>query len=390
MNMDGIEAPEAPTEVRRRRVVRDEGEIGPEPLPGLPPFFLVRAGMALRAGVGFVLRNVVPEVALYDMASGVGYTMLLGVVADLGVAELLEEEPMIAHRIAHRTKTDADAIHRVLRALASRGVFKLRKDGRFENNRVSRQLLRSKPSRLRDFCEYFASAANVRAWSVLGDVVKTGKGGYELGNGESIWSWFDRHPHERETFAHAMMGMTFAEAPLIAKLYPWDTVGVLCDVGGGRGALLSELLVRNPKLRGVLCDAPGVLESARPLLARRGVQDRVTLEPGSFFDRVPQGADAYLLKNVLHDWDDERAAKILTVCRAAMSPGTRLLVIEAVVPRNGTDGIGPLVDAQMLVVSDGGRERAEHEMKDLLRGAGFRAQRVLRSPTVALFEATAI
>jgi hypothetical protein len=153
----------------------------------------------------------------------------------------------------------------------------------------------------------------------------------------TLWQWFDEHTDEREIFAHAMMGLTVGDAPVIAKLYPFREIVPVCDVGGGRGTLLSELLIRHPHLKGVLCEGPGVLESARTLFEARGVLDRVDLVPGTFFESVPTGADAYLLKNVLHDWDDATCVKILRVVRAAAAPGARLLVAESLVERDSRD-----------------------------------------------------
>ena len=206
----------------------------------------------------------------------------------------------------------------------------------------------------------------------------------------SVWEWFDGHPHERETFALAMMTMTLAQAPGIAKTYPFREVRRVCDVGGGRGTLLSEILLHHPNVRGILCDAPGVLESARRFLGRRGVLDRVELVPGSFFDEVPSGADAYLLKNVLHDWDDARSLIILRTCRAAMERGARLLVLESIVEED-CDDFGVMADVQMMMVCCDGRERGRAEFARLLAEGGFRLERVLETPTpIAILEAIAV
>jgi hypothetical protein len=205
-----------------------------------------------------------------------------------------------------------------------------------------------------------------------------------------IWDWFEQNPEERDTFAGFMMGRTTADAPLIATLYPFGEVERVCDVGGGRGTLLSELLVRHRHLRGMLCDAPGVVASAAELFARRRVSERVELCPGSFFDSVPSGADAYLLKNILHDWDDERCTRILDVVRGAMREDQRLLLVEWITERNDAASLGALSDVQMMTVCSEGRERGRAELEALLTRSRFRLRRILPSPTVSILEALAI
>jgi hypothetical protein len=184
-----------------------------------------------------------------------------------------------------------------------------------------------------------------------------------------------------------MMGLTVTLAPFVADAYPFAEVARVCDVGGGRGTLLSELLVRHRHLRGVLCDAPAVLASARPLLDRRGVLSRVELTAGNFFESVPTGADAYILKNVLHDWDDEASRTILATCRRAMGPGARLLVVETLVPRNAARGFGPFSDLQMMVACSDGRERSRGDLTRLFEAADLRPGRVFETPVVAVLEA---
>jgi hypothetical protein len=271
------------------------------------------------------------------------------------------------------------------------GFFERDATGRYANNRLSRTLRAQERYDVASFARYFGSRSNVLAWADFPETLRSGKNAFERVHGKSVWEWFDAHPVERETFAKSMMAMTLADAPGIAATYPFGEVRRLCDVGGGRGTLLSEILVRHPHLRGVLCDYAGVLESARELLTTRGVADRVELVAGSFFDdgSVPRGADAYVLKHILHDWDDARCIAILRNCRAAMVPGGRLLVIEALVEETSED-YGALADLQMMVVCCDGRERGRAEYEQLLVAGGFRLARVMEAPTpVAILEAIA-
>ena len=282
-----------------------------------------------------------------------------------------------------------DATHRVLRALAWERVLRLDHRGRFHNTRVSRALRRGQLTRSRAWAAYFASPSNQRAYQAFEQILRTGRNGFTAANGVGVWAHLAAHPDEGEQFVQAMMGLTVHVAPLIATLYPWREVTTVCDVGGGRGTLLSELLVRHPHLRGMLCDGAAVIASAAPLLRARGVADRVALHPGSFLDEVPAGADAYVLKNVLHDWDDARATQILATVRRAMRPGQRIVVVEALLERNQLD-LATLVDVHMMTVSDEGRERSRAELEALLTAAGFRPARIRATPTLAVLEGLAV
>lgn len=361
------------------------------PLPRLPPPFLQRLGLWLHRVLRAASDAVVPpQLSLFERSFGAATTQLLGVAARHKLADLLDEGPQTAAQLAQRTGLNADALHRVLRALATQGVFTLTHDGRFDHTRLSRALRSGQPERMREWCEYFASGSNVASWAALEETVRTGQSAFRRVHGDSVWRWFDAHPDERETFAHAMMGITTRQAPLVADLYPFETLQSVCDVGGGRGTLLSELLVCHPHLHGTLVDAPGVLASAQALLARRGVSARVRCVPGDFFHAVPSGADAYLLKNVLHDWDDARCQTILRVCRQVMEMGQRLLIIETVTAPNAPHPVGPLSDVQMMVVCEEGRERSQPEYAALLERTGFRLTRVFAAPLVSVLEGVAV
>jgi hypothetical protein len=364
--------------------------LSPAPFPAAPPGFVIRAIMRLRRAVLSLANRMVPsDVVLFERTTGMVFTQALGALARHRVADLLAEGPMTPAEIAARIGTDPDATHRLMRGAATVGFFHMDKDGRCRNNRLSEALRGNRGSAVRDFCEYFASRSNCDAWTDFSRTLETGKGAFPRVHGMSVWQWFDEHPDERETFARAMMGMTVRDAPTVAELYPFKEVRRICDVGGGRGTLISELLVRHPHLSGVLCDGPGVIASARQLLERRGVLHRVELVPGSFFEKVPPGADAYLLKHVLHDWDDASSERILKVCRLAMQPGAKLVLVEALIGRNQTDHFGALSDLQMMVVCDEGRERCREDFERLFEKSGFKTGRVFESPTVSVIEGVA-
>jgi hypothetical protein len=327
------------------------------------------------------------ELCVFEQAMAAGALQVLCALVRTGVPEALAGGPLGAEELAERTGLDADALFRTLRCSAEHGYFRLRSDGRFEHNAQSRALVGGRLGRARELLLYFGSGSNLAAWAGFEQALRTGRSPFDVVHQMNIWDWFERHPDEREMFAHAMMGMSVTDAPVIARLYPFGELDSVCDVGGGRGTLLSELLLRHGHLRGVLCDSPSVLESARPLLEARGVLGRVELRPGSFFEHIPSGVGAYLLKNVLHDWDDARCVTILRNVRAAGGLGARLLVAETLVDRYSRDAIGLASDLQMMVVCSGGRERSLGELESLFTKSGLRLGRVFSYPTISVLEA---
>lgn len=364
--------------------------LGPTPEGIAPPDAAVRAAMSVRRGLKATTDRLAPvDLVLWEMASGVAMTKMLGAAARLRIADLLAESPRDGAAIAAHTGQNADAMHRMMRALVTLGVFALESDGKFTNNFRSEGLRSGRPGAMREFIEYFATRSNVEAWNAFDETLATGKNGFALTHPTNVWDWFDAHPNERELFATAMMGLTVMTAPVIADLYPWGELGTVCDVGGGRGTLLSELLLRFPSLRGVLYDGAGVIALGRDLLAHRGVLGRVTLEAGSFFERVPSGADAYVLKNILHDWDDAACRTILGHVRAACRVGQRVVILETITEHGDVRGPGAPADVQMMMVCEDGRERSRAEYGALLDSTGFSLGRVTDHALIGAIEGIA-
>ncbi len=349
----------------------------------LPPRFLINFVLRVRRWLQRLADALVPpQLPLFELATGAARTQMLASAARLGIADRLAGGPLDCAELALRTGCNADALQRMMRALASIGVFKLARSGRYANNRLSSGLRSDRVGSFRDFAQYFGSASNLGAWADFEGTLASDKNAFERVHGMSVWEWFDRHPDERSVFAAAMGAMTTLDAPGVARAYPFREVRRVCDVAGSRGALLAEVLAQHDHLRGVLFDNAGVLATAPALLDDRGVTGRVELSPGSFFDEVPAGCDAYLLKNILHDWDDDRSLTILSNCRRAMQPGHRLLVVELLVEPDATSGIGPISDVQMMTVCSEGRERGREDFERLFRQAGFSLTRVLPTATL--------
>src|SRR4051812_15891544 len=317
---------------------------------------------------------------------GVARTEIIGVLASLGVADELAGGPLTAEELAARLAVDADALHRVMRVAAADGLFKLDRRGRFKLTRFGKTLRSDSPATLRPWARYMALDSTRRAWADVGESVRTGRSAFERVNGSSVWDWFAAHPEEEQLFAAAMRSITEFDGPGLAasELVPDD--GVVCDVAGGAGTLLGELLVARPRLRGVLLEAPGVLAEAERHLSDRGVRDRVELVEGDLFGELSASADVYVLKNILHDWDDATSARILGGVARTMPAGARLLVIEQIQERNEPHPFTSASDLQMLTQCVQGRERSRDELRALLAGAGLEPGRVERAGVSALVE----
>jgi hypothetical protein len=360
-------------------------------MPRVPPPPAVDAALALRRLLLRAADSLLPPwAAVWDRTMGVGRTQIIGVIAELGVADELGSGALSAADLAKRFDVDADALHRVLRAAAVDGLLRVDRRGRFKLTRLGKTLRSDSPATLRPWARYMALKSSRDAWGDLEESVRTGRAAFGRVHGMSVWDWFAAHPEEERLFAAAMRSITEFDAPALAASDFVPDTGTVCDVAGGAGTLLAEVLAARPELQGVLIEAPGVLAEAEEVLSGRGVRERVKLVEGDLFGELPAvGADLFVLKNILHDWDDATSARILTGVRRAMAPGARLVVIEQIQERNEPHPFASLSDIQMLTQCVDGRERSRDELQALLRGAGFTPGRVQRAGVSALVEGVA-
>lgn len=347
--------------------------------PPNPHRFLVQLVLGLRAFLARLLDLVTPpELTVFEHVFAVIRTQLVGVAAHLRLADLLDAGPLSAEELATRTGANADALDRALRTLSALGVFTRLRDGRFENNRVSRTL-RTGALGGPSFAEYFAAPYHAHAWAEFRHTVMTGESAFERVHGKTFWQWCSEHPDDGRAFAASMAAATELDATAIAKEYPWSEIRRVCDVAGGSGTLLTEILATNGGLRGVLFDDGAIVEQALPRLEARGAADRCDLVGGDFFasGSVPTGCDAYILKDILHDWDDARALSILQNVRHAMRDDARLLVIEMLRDDEPSYPLVNLADMQMMCVCSGGRQRTPEQLEALFAKVGLTTRRVL-------------
>ncbi len=357
------------------------------PPPAAVEAVLALRGLLLRAADALLPANAV----VWDRTMGIGRTQVIATLAELGVADALDGRALTAAELAERLPgdVDADALHRVLRAAAADRLVRLDRRGRFRLTRLGRTLRTDAPASLRPWARYLALDSTSAAWGDLTASVRTGRAAFPRVHGTSVWSWFAEHPDEERLFAAAMRSITELDAPGIAAAALWPEHGTVCDVAGGAGTLLAAILAPRPHLRGVLVEAPGVLAEADRLLTARGLRDRVELVPGDLFGTVRADADVYVLKNVLHDWDDATSARILATVRATMRSQARLVLVEQLQERNRARPFTSWTDLQMLTQCDDGRERSRDELAALLAGAGLRPGAVVRTGVSALIEGTA-
>ncbi|MFI8089638.1 methyltransferase [Streptomyces sp. NPDC086080] len=313
-----------------------------------------------------------PHVRLLLLTDGKRISRVLHVLAELGIADELADGPLAVTELAARTDTHADSLGRVLRVAAAFGLFEEQEDGRYRLTDLSEALRSDVPGSQRDMVLYNGTEMLWRSYGSLMHTVRTGRPAFENAYGHGFFEHLERHPEAGALFDRAMTGMSRATARMLLDSYDFGRFGRIADVGGGRGHFLSEVLARHPHARGTLIDRPSVTEEAPKLFGDAGVADRVDVVPGDFFQKLPKGHDAYVLKAVLHDWDDERAASILGRVREALEgdPDGRLLICEFLIgPANQWDR-GKLLDLDMLV-RFGGRERGGDQWRALLETAGF-------------------
>jgi ubiquinone/menaquinone biosynthesis C-methylase UbiE len=320
-----------------------------------------------------------PAQAVLQVIAGFWLSRCVYIAAKLGLADLVQESPKTPAELAVLTGTHAPSLYRVLRALASSGWLHENDDGRFGSTPLSAGLLTGVPGSLRALATTELGEEHYPAWGNLLFSVRTGELAFDNVFGMPNWQYWAGHDEHAQVFNRAMSEMTAVIEPAVLAICDFSPFTTIVDIGGGRGTLMSSILRAYPAARGIVLDLPHVIEQGRQLIAEQHVEDRCELIPGDFFKEAPRGGDAYILKWVLHDWDDERSIAILKNCHRAMVPDGRLFVVEAPLPRRNEPSLHKLMDVNMLVMT-GGRERTEAEYRTLFDAAGFALTRVTVTP----------
>jgi O-methyltransferase domain/Dimerisation domain len=320
-----------------------------------------------------------PQQRLDRLICGYWHSQCVYVAAKLGIADLLGDGPLSVDVLAGKTGTHRLSLYRLLRALASLGVFAEEPDERFRLT-PSAELLRSDVPGSQRAMAIMMGEEHYQAWGQLLYSIRSGKPAFERIFGRPVFEFLSQNPEQAAISEKAMVGVHGRETAAMLDAYDFSGFASVADIGGGNGSTLCGILGRHPNLHGTLFDLPGVIERAVQTVEKAGLGNRIHLVTGDFFQSAPNGADAYLLRHIIHDWGDDKAIRILDNVHRAIDMNGRLLVVESVIPQGNEPFFGKLLDLTMLVIR-GGRERTEEEYRHLFGQAGFRLSRIILTAT---------
>ena len=326
-------------------------------------------------------RGAQPAQVILHMLNGEWIAQAIAVAATLGIADLLADGPKNAEQLASAASTHADSLYRLLRALSSVGVFAETDDGRFTLTPLAECLRSDAGNSMRNMARMRALPFVRQSWSELLQSVRTGESGMKQVYGTvNPFGYLSEHPEDAKVFDDAMTEISRNVGPAVAEAYDFGRFRKIVDAGGGHGMLLTTILRRHAGPRGIVFDLPHVVRGASTAIEAAGLADRCEAVPGDIFESMPSGANAYVMKAIIHGFDEERASLILKNIRRAIASDGRLLLIEHVVPAGNEPSLGKLADLQMLVMA-GGRERTRREFEDIFAKGGFRLAAI--HPTAA-------
>lgn len=303
----------------------------------------------------------------------------ISVVAKLGISDLLQSGPTGIEELADVTHTHGPSLYRLLRALSGVGIYKELDGKRFELDVLGNFLQTDVEGSLRGFAIMIGEAWHRGSWNQLMHTVKTGETAFQKVYGAKVFEYFTNNKEAGEIFNNAMSGLSKDIGGVLAA-YDFSAFERVIDIGGGHGSLIAELLKQNPRVQGGVFDLSVVIEGTRKLIKEAGLENRCQCLPGSFFDFIPSGADAYIMKNIIHDWNDEEAVQILRNCQPAIGDHGKLLLIETVIKEKEKSPIPLFMDLEMMVMATG-KERTELEFKELFAKAGFTLTRIIPAPS---------
>ncbi len=333
---------------------------------------------------------VPPPVQMMGLITGYWVSQAVGVVAMLGVADQLTDSPRHSDELARLVEADPQPLYRVLRLLASVGIFTEVAPRTFALTPLGETLRSDALDSVRNYAITETAPGHWLPWGRLLGSVRTGRPMASEALGMELFDWYAQNPEEAGFFNAAMGNLSALAASELVRVYDFSAARTVVDVGGAHGVLLSAVLRANPAVRGILFDLPHVIATAANAMAAQGLSQRCELLSGDFFKAVPEGGDLHLLKQIVHDWDDERATVLLQNCRGALPAAGKLLLVEMVVPADNRPSPAQAMDINMLVLL-GGRERTEAEYQHLLHTAGFRLDQVIPTESpFSVIEATRV
>jgi len=313
---------------------------------------------------------------VFQIATGYISSAALYVAAKLKIADKLAGGPRSADDLAREANANADVLYRILRTLSSVGIFEERPNGQFANNAASDTMRSGVQGSVHDMAIWLSDPFHFRAYAEMLHAVMTGQPSVEKATGVPVFEYFGKDRELSEVFNNAMTMFSAFVIPAALDVYDFTGIGTIVDVAGGHGHVLTSILHRYPSMRGILFDLDHVIAGAIPRIRELGLHGRCETVTGDFFKAVPAGGDAYIMKHIIHDWDDDRSLTILRNIRAAMKPGARVILLDSVLQPANTPDFGKLIDLEMVVMT-GGRERTEEEFRGLFDRAGFTLTRVI-------------
>jgi O-methyltransferase domain/Dimerisation domain len=323
-----------------------------------------------------VSAEVPREARLMQMIFGFVTTQAISVAARLSLADFLKDGAKSAEELAQVTGTQARPLYRILRALASIGIFAEDDAGRFRLTPLAELLRSDTPDSLRDFSIFIGADWHWGAWGDLFGSAKTGQSAFEKINGKAFFEYLGQNSGPAQVFNDGMTSISTVASTAVVDGYDFTGINTLVDVGGGHGLVLCSILEKYPQMRGILIDAPSVIAGTKEAIEARGLSGRCDATGGDFFAAVPAGGDAYIMKHIIHDWNDERASTILQCCHQKMPAEGRLLVVEMVIPEGNAPSFGKLMDLEMLVLLQS-YERSEAGYRELFKQSGFNLTRII-------------
>lgn len=322
-----------------------------------------------------------PADVIFQVGAGYIASIALNAAIELGIADRISAAPRPVADLARETKTNEDALYRTLRLLASVGIFRESAPRAFSHTPPSETLRAGAPGSLRDLLRWWCDSFHFRIYAEFMHSVRTGNPCADKVLGMPAFDYFPTDPRESEVFNNAMTSFSAVEVPAALEVYDFSGIGTLVDIAGGHGLLMCMVLQKYPQMRGVITDLEHVLKGAPEIIRRHGVEGRVTTQSCDFFKTAPAGGDAYIMKHIIHDWDDPRALTILRNIHTAMGDKKgKVILLEMVLPAGNDPHPAKFLDMEMLAMVSG-RERSEAEFADLFQRAGFRLTRVV--PTKA-------
>ncbi|MFO7828263.1 MAG: methyltransferase [Bacteroidales bacterium] len=351
----------------------------PVRIPKYPSPFIVKALEKFRYFLFKMSRKfTAPNIAIVEMVQAFYVSKAIGVAAELNIAEYLKEKERNISELAQLTNTNEESLYRLMRMLASQGIFKEKKNRVFAQNRLSKTMI-DRTDSMRFMIMHLANTVNWNLFDELYHVVKTGKNASEQVLGMNVFEYLEKYPEKNKIYNTAMTNSSLMLSYAILSEYRFKNANCIVDIGGGHGTLLSMILIKNKNLKGILFDLPHVIKDADENFKNHNIADRVELISGSFYDTIPTGGDVYIMKNIIHNLSDQKAVEILKRIKDVLPEKGKILIIEPLIINNNRYSFAKLFDIQMMVSLDGGKERTKDEYIQMIEKAGLKLNRIVQT-----------